>query len=157
MRIIDEDGMILGKVNIIDLTVLLFFGILLFTGYKYLYLKNFPQNILDQVVEEPVFGWINVTAKTGLPPIVYDAINIGDEMKKSPGPFEENLSVVLKKEQIGDRGEEENMLAEITYAVYVKKATDGYHYQETQLMIGQEFLFYAKTYSIRGIIIKIEE
>lgn len=158
MKIIDENGMIFGKINIIDLTVLLFLVILLFTGYKYLYLKNYPQNFLDQITEEPIFVLVNVTVVGDISPILFDAIKVGDTMNRT-GVFERNVTIgtVIGKENMSSIKQDGQITANISYALFVEEKPEGYYFERQILRIPDIFLFSTSTYQTRGFITNIEK
>lgn len=158
MKIIDENGMVFGKINIIDLTVLLFFGILLFTGYNYLYLKNLPQNVLDQVVEEPIFTLVNITITSDMSPLLFDAVKAGDTMKRTD-ILERNVTIgtVVAKESELHVNQSEDIKTNITLTLFVEKKLERYYFEEVPLRIPNLFIFVTSTYQIEGIITKIEE
>lgn len=157
MKIIDEEGMILGRVNVIDLTIIIFFLILLFTAYKYLYLKNYPQNILDKVIH-PESRWVNVTVHyDALSRVLYDAADVGDFAHRQ-SYLEENVTIshIIKKGSYNASDSISNTgMADIVYDVLVEKRPDGLYYEGNLSTVAGTFEFKTDTYSLKGIISNI--
>lgn len=159
MKIIDLEGRIFGKVNVIDVIIILFLLILLFTGYKYLYLKNYPQDILDKV-RHPEIRWVNITVHyDDLSRILYDAAIVGDFAHRQTY-VEENLTIARLIEK-GEYYASENTLTsntgivEIVYTVLIEKRPDGLYYEGNISTVAGTFEFKTDTYALKGIIINI--
>lgn len=160
MKLIDEKGRIFGKINIIDATIIIFIIILLFTGYKYLYLKNLPENILDRVTSREKV-WVNVTVQHNFPnnePLVLNAASMGDIAHRQ-NSLERNVTIA-KILAIDKQYKIESSVittqARIIYAVLVDKRPDGLYYEDEKIEIGSKFAFNTDIYSLKGIITDIK-
>lgn len=156
MKIIDENGMILGKINIIDLTVFFFVIVLLFTGYKYLYLKNYPQNVLDTVVH-PEYEWVNVTVRyVEMSPIIFERATSGDTKYKDVlGENKIPMVRLLDKKLINQT--DAGIYAEFLFEIYVEKKSDGFYYEGSKMILGSPFDFDTYIYEMRyGLLWDIE-
>lgn len=154
MQIIDDKGKILGKFNIIDLIILMFMILIFITGYKYLYLENYPENLLDKlnIAEKPI--WINVTTINIIPKLIFENMFEGDFMRNED---------VLKNEVIGkiisiDAVEKNNKetISKTKFSLLVNKKPNSFLYNRKRLILWDDFVFDTEKYSITGKIIKIE-
>lgn len=156
MKIIDENGMIFGKINIIDMTVFIFVLILLFTGYKYLYLKNYPQNVLESVIH-PEYEWINITVRyNNMSQILFERAAIGD-MQYRDGLVENKIPITRLVNKTIINETDATVYAEMAFELYVEKKSDGFYYEGSKINIGYPFDFDSYVYELKpGSIWDIE-
>lgn len=170
MQIIDEKGKILGKINIIDLTLIIFTILVLITGYKYLYLKNYPENVLDKLTG-PKNYWVNVTTINYATTYIFNQIKRGDVMMNLDLLMNEPIGrivSILDKEVIGNK-----IKFKVVYSILVEKHPNELLYEQQtsysedipsnarmftkkRILLGQNLTFDTETYSLSGEIIKIE-
>ena len=154
MYLIDEKGKIFGKFNIIDLSLIIFTILVIITAYKYLYLKNYPENILDKLAVNSKSVWINVTAFSFLSETVLNNVKVGDVSKSKDFLKNETIGKILKIEF--EKKDKNKMKSRITYSLLVSKNTNELIYNDKRLLLGQDLIFDTELYSLDGEIVNIE-
>ena len=152
MQIITEKGKILGTINIIDLILIIFTILVFITGYKYVYLENYPENILDKLALATKPVWINATTFNFLSKTVANAVKEGDVMIGKDILKNETIGKILK---IDVEKKAEIMKYRITYALLVNKKPNELIYDGERLILGKDFIFNTNIYSLKGEILKI--
>ncbi len=156
MQLIDEKGKIFGRVNVIDLALIIFTILVFLTGYKYLYLENYPENILNKLSEAQKPFWINITVISYLPEVIYNKVKIDDVMKNENVLDQEIVAKILGIDAVEKKTSVYEKKFFIKYALRVTKTPNKINYDERKLEIGSDFSFITKLYSIYGKIVDMQ-
>jgi len=180
MKLIDKQGRLFGKINIIDLFVLLlalYISITFFVRYRNLkkyefdlknavsiknedFLKKEIKSELANVEEDFSDAILNLTVKfEGYIPALADNIKVGDKDEKYP--FNEVIEIVSNepKKIVGPNGvyfDKDLRIITLKLRVLVVFKNNKYLYRDQPLKIGRQFLFENIKYDINGIIFNIK-
>jgi len=180
MKLIDEKGRLFGKINIIDLLIvitLIYTGSVFYTKGKKLkkleYNKVASGNVAignnvntfvstDTSFSPPQCSVVDLylTIKFGgYNSAITNAVSIGD--KKEDDPFvriKEIISIkpfqILSASGIIDHPELKNIV--VRMAVRASKINDKFYYDKMALKIGSQFLFKSDRYDMNGEILEIK-
>jgi len=152
MKIIDRQGRLFGKVNILDLTIITLSAFIAITFIALVHKTTSADKVFKR---EPVV--IKIRPRN-LPEGLFDMIEIGDKSKNSDVGF---YSEIIKKVEVGRKTEERygdqqviDVVLWIGLDAYVQE--DGtIQFENTDIKPGSRFIFNSKNYRVEGKIIKV--